>query len=492
MHPILISQLTPARTIYLCAFLLHLLTSQLPLVNQEWVFIDAARYFLKQNPVLLEEYFSYQANTLGMPILVASVAKLLPGLNISTVYRMVSATSILLLGEAIIRANQLITKGYNTQSVLLCVLVNPLIWTFAGRATADLFPASLAIFSVVLFWEASNNAPKAMLAMLGMGLAITLKYHALLLLPLVVTEQFTRKHRKISLTHLLLRLLAILIIPASYVLAVKYYFNYWFTPDNFHEMLRFNFANLLNNLLAYLGYLGILLLPLSLSPIITVPKQLRSHIRQSLLRIVVFSSAFGLGYYGVKPQGEMNFGPLDSWLTPAILGGGFCVMATLLLINLVQTFKGTPQSTAIQKRYLRCILLTLIVMLSLLSCTRPAQRYLLFILPFSYFFILKSLTKQTYIILSLVFSMLLNLYLTGNQYVTGQAAQLMVTALQEKALIQETDGDVLLRHVGNAFFKYSLTPKKYRVTTGDSSNILFSVTSDFLLWHKSYALALNP
>lgn len=492
MNVIKYFNLTPARCIYWGAFLLHLLTCQLPLVNQEWVFVDAARYFLEQDPLFLEEYFSYQANTLGIPALVAIFAKLLPSVKISTVYRILSATSLLLLGEAIIRANRLISKGFHTESLLLCVILNPLIWTFAGRATADLFPAALAIFSVVLFWGAARNSPKAMIAMLGMGLAITFKYHALLLLPVVVTEQLSRSNPKNLLTEILLPVLAMLVIPCCYVFAVKFYFNYWFTPDNFHAMLRFSFANLLNNLIVYLGYLGILLMPLCLSVLSNVIRQGKTQIRQLLFCILLFSLVFTLGYFTITPQGEMNFGPLDHWLNSAILGGGFSVMAVLLLMNLAQVFQATPQPPALQKRYLRCLLLSFIVFISLLSCTRPAQRYLLFILPFAYFFILNNLSKRTYLNCSLGFCMLLNLYLTGNQYVTGDAAQRMVNALQEQALIQETDGDILLRHVGNAFFKYSLTPKKYIVTSGDNGNIVFSVNSDFLLWHKHYALALKP
>jgi hypothetical protein len=83
--------------------LVHGLMMLLPSVNQEFVFTDGARFFIDHNPVLLEHYFTYQANTLGIPWLASLVARLLPGLDMLVVVRLLSVSGLVLLNWSVSR-----------------------------------------------------------------------------------------------------------------------------------------------------------------------------------------------------------------------------------------------------------------------------------------------------------------------------------------------------------------------------------------------------
>src|SRR5208283_1587250 len=168
------SQSRSAFLVILIAILLHLSLIRLPGINQEWVFADGAKYFETHNPILLKHYFLTQANTLGMPFLASVLHRLLPFLDQNAVMRLFSASSFLLLGYSLLKLFSLLELDYNPALLLAVVFLNPVIWTFGGRGTADLFPAALALLAITLFWQAESPPLRLVIAIMVYGIAIAL------------------------------------------------------------------------------------------------------------------------------------------------------------------------------------------------------------------------------------------------------------------------------------------------------------------------------
>ena len=170
----------------------HLAFIDLPTINFEWAFPDAARYFGLHQQELLMRYFEVEANPLGVPLLAYIIHLILPFLKIDIIPRLLAISGFALLAFALLRINECVGLVLSAPLLTAIIFLNPLIWTFGGRGTADFFPAALALCAVALFWDTPDTARKRILAIALFGLAIIMKYHAVLLLPLVWLEALSR------------------------------------------------------------------------------------------------------------------------------------------------------------------------------------------------------------------------------------------------------------------------------------------------------------
>src|SRR5271165_5851937 len=393
--PLTTSQTRSTFLVILIAILLHLSLLWLPGINLEWVFADGAKYFESHDPILLKHYFLMQANTLGMPLLASVLHRLLPFLDQNEVLRLFSASSFSFLGYSLLMLHSLLERDYNPALLLAVVFFNPLIWTFGGRGTADLFPAALALFAVTLFWLPNSSPVRLALAIVIFGVAITLKYHAALLLPLVGLEILTRPgaNTRKALIHIGGIVTLILVIPLFYVLLVKRVYGFWFAPPKFRTIHEANLSliSVIMNLIGYAAYLSLLLLPYSAS---AVWKRINTA-RKAPITLVAALVIFIAGAHGVRVGTEMRFGPLDAYISPRIYSGLFLVFAAIfvLLSKDILLDAATPSA----RRYLLCMFLGVMIYVVILALTRPAQRYLLFVLPLSYFFVMTKRRSGKYI-----------------------------------------------------------------------------------------------
>ncbi len=179
--------------VIIAAIILHLAVIGLPFVNLEWAFSEAAHYFTTHDYYYLDQYFSNQANTLTLPALSAGFSKLLPFIDISYFPRLFAAGSYILLGIAIRKMTRILfNTDKDSNLYMILVFLNPLIWIFGGRGTADFFPAAIGIFGLALYWSHANSKMKQIFAILSLSLSILLKYHAVFLLVPLAIEIFLR------------------------------------------------------------------------------------------------------------------------------------------------------------------------------------------------------------------------------------------------------------------------------------------------------------
>ena len=468
-----------ALLVILIAILLHVSLIWLPGINLEWVFADGAKYFESHDPALLKHYFLLEANTLGMPFLGSVFHRILPFLDYNAVLRILSASSFLLLGYSLLKLHALLERDYNPAVLLAVVFLNPLVWTFGGRGTADLFPAALTLLAITLFWQPDSSRLRLAVAITAYGAAIALKYHAALLLPLVGLEILTRPGANIrkALLHVGFIVVLILAIPAFYILLAKRLYGFWLVPPQFraiHEA-NLNLTSIVMNLIGYAAYLSLLLLPYSLGAI----WKRANTTRKALTTLVAALAVFFAGAYCVRIGAEMRFGPLDAYINPRIYSGVFLVFAAIFVLLSKEILLDAPTPSA--RRYLSCMFAGIIIFVAILSLTRPAQRYLLFVLPVSYFLVMtrnrsgKYLTGATI----LVYAVLI-LFITLNQVATGRVAERMVEQIQARGLLSDTEpGKLIMGTAGNRFPDQvnGVTRKRYTVISGNSPKAIVTVES---------------
>lgn len=473
------------------ACLAHLALVWLPGINLEWAFSDALLYLQQGDERRIERYFAVQANTLGLSFSAYLLAALLPGLDAAYAPRVLSSLGILLLGGALIRIARLLDYQQSDALLVMLALINPMVWVFSGRGTADFFPAALALYSVSLFWDKTVRLPGTCIAIIAFSCAIAIKYHAALLLPLLWLEALGRANNDYRSTLARLSAVSALVLsgPLLYILLVRRTLGFWFFPPAFQDSFPISFAGFATNGVSYLGYLSLLLLPLSAVPLL---RRLSSG--QALIQFaLVFAALFALGYATMQPDGEMNFGPLDRYLDRRVASGILYASAGLLVFVLQDCFGAAkPPET---RRLLICLALGIALFIAALSFTRPAQRYLLFVLPLAYYFVAIPWKQRKIVVgAAVALAMSVNLYAGISQYATGSASRALVQQLVAQGLLEHTNPGDLLWNAGNAFpLGADFKGATHTIVNGrHPEQILFAESAPLPFIRRAYAVIPIP
>lgn len=454
--------------------LIHCLFLTFPPVNQEFAFLGASQFFTIHNQELLDQFFTYQANTLGLPYFTYLLSNAFPHIDTLTLFRLVNVSGVILL----IAGLQNITRLLNhpeTNKILWLVTLNPLVWTFSERATADFIPAALAIFAISLAPGKTKTLAHAGLTGVLLGLAAIFKYHALSLLVLLATLLLIADRTQAIKKTMMAGVLSVGMV-MLYALSVHHIFGFWLTPDRYQTIHHVNLSGIANNLILYTGFLGLIALPtLFLSE--KVWKVFFTHWKSLTIGFVLL---LALGLSVITDSGELNLGPLDAFLAKDLRVVILCLMC-LATVALTYTFNHEEDHKA--KRYIGiAILITLIAF----SSSRPAQRYLLFVIPFFVLLLPKQVFKSKVVYLSsLMFFIIANSFIELSRYATGNAAQAMVEALNQKHLLEVTLPADIESHVGDAFFSSRNHAKQYLVVAG-KNNAAIATTSGGVFFYKKY------
>ncbi|MCG6204218.1 hypothetical protein LPW26_06195 [Rhodopseudomonas sp. HC1] len=340
----------------------HLGTLWLPFVNQESAFNSAARYFQTGDAALVQAYFESDANTLVLAAVGAALAHVL-GISVDWGCRLVS-----LIGFAVMAAglHAIVTQArIGGWLISAAIMLNPLIWVFAGRGTADFPPMAFALAAIAICWRAQG--PAMVLAGAGVfAFAAALKYHAVLLLPLIAlapTGTQSVKFRGVMLGIVVALTGCVL---AVYNVAVFKAFGFWLTAPKWVTEHGLTTQHVLTNVVHYGGFLALLAMPFSLQSTMADP-------RGRMLKLAAIALAGLVGAVLPSSSGEMNFGPFDRWVGAGVSGvvlAGLFAVFVLSLLNQPHTVRD------------RAMIGVIALFVVVLSFSRPAQRYLIFMLPF--------------------------------------------------------------------------------------------------------------
>jgi len=459
----------------------HLLLLDLPSVNMEWAFREAAKYFSSGNQLYLDEYFGSDANTLAIPWLVFAIHWLFPILDINHVPRLLSDLGVPLLAFGLLRINRRLFEGINPSLLISIVLLNPLVWTYSGRGTADFLPAAIAVFAFSLFWGGRGDETtgqdvwRRILASAVLGVAAVLKYHALLLLAGIVVEIASRRRGQVGKMALECAASAIpgILIVSTYLVVIRIEFGFWVTPPAFQQQLGLNLIGAPDNFVSYLGYLALITFPLCLA----VPWGWLRKIRleRAAPVLVGLAIAFVAGYFFLSDNGEMNLGPLDPYVNKHAVNG---VVAMLSLVCAACFALGQNKSIFDAKAaHLLGLAAAIIFFVLALSLSRPSQRYLLFVVPLFYLAMLLPPLKRHRMMLAsaILLSAALDVYILLNQLASGVAQEEMAVRIAERDLLSKTDPGPLAADVGDRFFPYRNEKKTFAVVAGDVEGKILGV-----------------
>lgn len=456
------------------AFLTHLLLVRLPFVNLEYTFSSAARYFVSGDALSLAVYFYYEANTLGLPLLSAMLHALVPFLDIEYLPRLVSILGIPLLTVALVRLNRLLGAGKVPPALVvgLCLL-NPFVWVYSGRGTADFLPMAVGVFGLSLIWGATLTTRRIVSASAVLGIAIVLKYHAGIFLLLALADVVLRRdatpQRRIGTAALCA--VAAGLLPLLYLVIVKERFGFWVTPPVHQVGLRIKPEGAVMNFVAYLTYLVIVLFPVTLVAIAAVP--MPKHRRLLIGSVVLLATILSAAY--VKPVGEMGFGPLDRIIPSWVLGMLSAVGALLFCAIVVRIIRGEDRDE--RSPYLRYAAIGVLFYVAVLSLSRPAQRYLMLPLPVAYlmFFGHRNSTRLVSAsIAALPLFALVDGVITAHQQVGGAAASALAAQIGAAGLLPVTDAGEITGHAGLPFFPYREREKTFTVVVGKRPGAILS------------------
>ena len=460
--------------------LLHLLTIGLPPVNLEFAFADASQYFKNGDSRLLDQYFKYQANTIAIPYFGYLVSNLL---NIEPLYALRTLSTFGLLAIVLsVRKIALFADLRPNLAFYIVLMLNPLIWTYSGRATADILPAAIALLSMSVLFDARLSWYRSFSAGVLFGAACSLKYHSIILFPLVFLILTIRLDWRKAMTHFLTFTAPSIAIVSIFIFMIYTSFGFILTPPAYQNIHSLGFNSQINNLLGYFGFLFLLAFPFSFFRDSFTQKEIPPSFYLALLSISLFS--FFIGYLFLPSNGELDLGPLNRWISPQMSSGMLTLFASIGVFSLCSQIRSEhPNRNKI------LIITGIAVFIFVLSFTRPAQRYLIYVLPFFLLTLNHGLFKSNRIVIpTVVILFSVNTFVAYSQWCTGAASIKMVEHVISQDLISVTNPGDIEGHVGNYFKTKPADNYIYKVVAGRLPDAIYTTESPYTFGKKSYSL----
>lgn len=441
-------------------------------INLEFTFSDAAIYFNNYDPYLINEFFHYEANTLTLSYIASFFTS--PPFLFNPIYtiRLINIASLIALSFSIFKLTQYYGINNNIQ-ILLLVLLNPIVWVFSERATADFSPMALGLFSIYLILN-SNKIVNLIIGSFILSLSIILKYHSFIYYIFIIFSLYEKNFFENYKNYLI-----IFVIPFSifiiYNIVIFNNFGFWLTPPDFQIKHGFYFKNLFINFISYVGFLFVSSFPF----FILDSKFLKFVYRNLFLNVFLFALILFFAYLSPSANGEIDFGPLNSILNVSFRNSLFFIFSfygILFYFNRVISF---PKILLIGSIFL---------VLILFSLTRPSQRYLILLIPFFILFLPRFAFNKRYLSsLTILLFVCCNLYLECSRWVTYKSSYQMTLKVIDLGFLEVTNPGVIEGHTGN-FFDLNNKNYKYLVVAGNAKNSVASVSSNIYFISRTYSL----
>ncbi len=443
----------------------HLLYITAHSVNLEWAFFHVA----KQLPIdggsnNLSLYWHVEANPLGYPMAVALLAKLLHLPVTQAVARVPAVLGyifIVLSGFLLHRK----TNFSERQSLWWVALITfcPLIWIYTGSSTADIFPLGLLCLSLATCYLSRNRNFYLILASLIYGLSLICKFHGGLFALGFVYLLFINAEEKSW--KLFLRALLVFAIPGLLVVGTYFYiiyqkYNIFILPHYYANMYTPSLGHSVINFVNYCSYLAMLLGPMALLPLMDCIKHFDWK-KQIYLFGAFFSIAVVITLMVHARYGEMNFGGLDYILPAQALNLFNIISLFLFFIIMFHVF----YFRKVNQKVSALLILTVIPYLILSSLVRPSQRYLMFLLPIIFLYVIIGVKLKSNIVKFVVSATVVFFIVTLAPELSYRLSEAKATGSVEKwlirhAMMKHTDVKVLS---GSYYDLYKSETKKWKV-----------------------------
>jgi hypothetical protein len=450
----------------------HALYLDTPFVNQEFAFCEAAHSLRDPTYTLgIDKYWEMQANPLGYSLVLAVLgldrafwSARLPAL----------AGCLLLLLAGRLAAGRVGLRPAFFSMWAGVTAANPLVWLYTGQATADVLPVGLLSLAFCFCAAARGRWPLHVLGGLCFGLALLVKFPALLM-GLGFLCLLAREARTDGPGRLVGALCCYTLLPGA-MLGV-YFLLIW---RAYHVLLiadRFKEAHFATSYLgsfvpifaAYVSYLALALGPLAL----VCPLRLwREQTRGTF--VAVTALALGLALVALPlladfQLGEMDFGGLGRVVPAPVLTALRATGLALAVFVAADLGRTALRQAGGVAGFAVCVVLPFLLVSSL---SRPAQRYLLFCIPILLFYLAaagcRAGGRQTRALgwLSLALWLPVNSVAAGFQVAQGQAAERMAQWIIAHGYSGRVQPGSIYHHAGQHFpHLYADAPEEFTIST---------------------------
>ena len=438
----------------------HAAYANTPFVNLEFAFSEAARGLADPDYAAgVQKYWTCQANPLGYSAIAAGLLQVLP--DAVWVHRLPAlggTLAILLAGYFLCR--EIGSRGTAVFSLWSALTVlNPLIWIYGGRATADVLPAGLVCLAAAAAYRARGCWQWHLLAGTLFAIATVVKFNTALLglgfvyLVLAASEQATLREK---LAGLACYTLVPGLVLGSYLLWTWRTFGVLLVAAG--PQATFNASGFAGQfpviLMTYLSYLVMLSGLLAL----LVPMKLIGRLSRTQAW-TLFAAAGGLAAVGSSGLlnfhgGEMDYGGFDRMLPPALFMGLKVAGAALAALFVIDLWQNAVQR---RDRFAAFLASAVIPYLVISSFFRPAQRYLILCLPCVLLYLLMSmpdnlqrLSRRLGWVTAGTFA-LISFAAVVYQVAQGEAAENMAQWILQRGYLARTSPGAILPHAGQHF-----------------------------------------
>ena len=461
-------------------FLINISLFNLHPINYEYAFVDAAKYFQTYDKNILKDYSKIQSNTLGLSFLIYFLSKVFFFENLFIIGKFISASSYFILYFAFRNFNKFFNYKYYI-FLLIVLFLNPLVWIYSSRISADIFPASVIVLSVSFLLSNVISKKRLLLSACLFLIGIILKPNLLILISLpILIIFFKNKNFKKNIFYIsIFALINILGLTSYYFYSIKSFGFFITTINSLNSFSGLVFV--LNNFITYLGIMCIFLMPFMLNNF-----KEKFNLRNSIFII----SFFLVTHFSVPDKtsfGEIGLGPFD-FFSHKTLKALYLSLSILFIINLIDIFKKIEKRK--KKNYL-IIIFSILLYIFILSFFRPAQRYLIPAMLLIYVLIFHYIVSIKIIILTIFLFVLLNFYSTINNINRSIVSKKIILYLLDNNLLYTTSPGIVTDSFNWVKInRESNQEKKYLIKLKDKDCIK-SFESKIFFFKKDYCLAYN-
>ena len=451
-------------------------------VSVEFAFIDFAKYYEDYNKLILKDFINVQANTIVFSYIIFLFDQLFIIKNYLITGRLVSVLSYIFLYFGILNfINFFKINLVNFFLLVLVLFLNPIIWIYGFKVTADLLPASLCFFGISQIFTKKTIIYKILISSFFVSLASLMKpiFLAIVVLGSLLINYFNfNKDIKLRMFYLVLyNFLPFFTVGLYFYWSfINFGFILSLPSDNYFD---YNLYNFFTKFLYYLGITFIFTFPFS---ILDFNYKILKKYKFYLLLLLFL---FFIGYQNNFFPGELNLGIFFN-INENILRGLYFLCSGLLLFHFYLSLKKCNYN----KVYL-FIIISFLCYIFALSFFRPTQRYLMLFIPFLYVIniLIKKENKKFYYcyFIFIILFLLINICLTTYSYFRSMNAFKTIDYLINNSIVQVTKPGPLIDSYN--FYLYDQVDKKYQISLQKPEKYIKEFSSGFLFFKINYYLS---
>ena len=466
----------------LSTIFIHLIFVKNYPVSVEFAFIDFAKFYEDYNKLILEEFISVQANTVVFSYIIFFFDQLFLIHNYLITGRLLSILSYIFLYFGILNFTNFFKINLANFFILVLVLfLNPIIWIYGFKVTADLLPASLSFFGISQIFSNKNIISKILISSFLVSLASLMKpmFLAIVVLGSLLINYFNlNKDIKLRIFYLVLYNFLPFISIGLYFYWSFINFGYVLSSLN-KNYFDYNLYNFFTKFLYYLGITFIFTFPFSILDFnFKILKKYKFY-------FIFLVFLFFIGYQNNFFPGELNLGNFFN-INENILRGFYFLCSGLLLFHFYLSLKKSEYN----KIYLY-IIISFLCYIFALSFFRPTQRYLMLFIPFLYVvnILIKKENKKFYYFyfIFILFFLLINICLTTYSHFRSMNAFKTIDYLKNNSILQVTKPGPLIDSYN--FYLYEQVIKKYQISLQKPEKYIKEFSSGFLFFKVNYYLS---